>query len=62
MGSRRMKSSNYRNPCLTMHQLWASLLVYGIKCIEGRSWPSPIRGSTGRWKIRKVQQNDSRHT
>ncbi|GAV85849.1 ASCH domain-containing protein, partial [Cephalotus follicularis] len=35
---------NYRNPCLTMHQPWASLLVYGIKRIEGRSWPSPIRG------------------
>ncbi|KAI3964554.1 hypothetical protein MKW92_012314 [Papaver armeniacum] len=34
---------NYRNPCLTMHQPWASLLVYGIKRIEGRSWPSPIR-------------------
>ncbi|KAF8017615.1 hypothetical protein BT93_H2721 [Corymbia citriodora subsp. variegata] len=35
---------NYRNPCLTMHQPWASLLVYGIKRIEGRSWPAPIRG------------------
>lgn len=44
MGSRRMESPNYRNPCLTMHQPWASLLVYGIKRIEGRSWPSPIRG------------------
>lgn len=37
-------SWNYRNPCLTMHQPWASLLVYGIKRIEGRSWPAPIRG------------------
>lgn len=27
-----------------MHQPWASLLVYGIKRIEGRSWQSPIRG------------------
>ncbi|KAK6122729.1 hypothetical protein DH2020_043527 [Rehmannia glutinosa] len=44
MGSRRIESSNYRNPCLTMHQPWASLLVYGIKRIEGRSWPAPIRG------------------
>ncbi|XP_015576522.2 uncharacterized protein LOC8268210 [Ricinus communis] len=35
---------NYTNPCLTMHQPWASLLVYGIKRIEGRSWPSPVRG------------------
>lgn len=47
MGSRRrIESSNYRNPCLTMHQPWASLLVYGIKRIEGRSWPAPIRGKT----------------
>ncbi|GAU20547.1 hypothetical protein TSUD_32940 [Trifolium subterraneum] len=37
-------SGNYRNPCITMHQPWASLLVYGIKRIEGRSWPSPITG------------------
>ncbi|KAJ1409337.1 PUA-like superfamily [Sesbania bispinosa] len=35
---------NYRNPCLTMHQPWASLLVYGIKRVEGRSWPAPITG------------------
>ncbi|CAK9162298.1 unnamed protein product [Ilex paraguariensis] len=32
-----------RNPCLTMHQPWASLLVQGIKRIEGRSWAAPIR-------------------
>ncbi|XP_066164550.1 uncharacterized protein [Oryza sativa Japonica Group] len=31
-----------RNPCLTMHQPWASLLVHGIKRVEGRSWPSPL--------------------
>lgn len=35
---------NYTNPCLTMHQPWASLLVHGIKRVEGRSWPAPIRG------------------
>ncbi|CAN1271161.1 Activating signal cointegrator 1 [Linum perenne] len=35
---------NYTNPCLTMHQPWASLLVHGIKRIEGRSWPAPLRG------------------
>lgn len=35
---------NYTNPCLTMHQPWASLLVYGIKRVEGRSWPAPTRG------------------
>ncbi|KAL6960109.1 hypothetical protein U1Q18_015649 [Sarracenia purpurea var. burkii] len=44
MGSRSRGEGNYRNPCLTMHQPWASLLVHGIKRIEGRSWPSPIRG------------------
>jgi hypothetical protein len=25
-----------------MHQSWASLLVHGIKRVEGRSWPSPV--------------------
>ncbi|KAL9451018.1 hypothetical protein AB3S75_012715 [Citrus x aurantiifolia] len=38
------KQGNYTNPCLTMHQPWASLLVYGIKRVEGRSWPAPLRG------------------
>ncbi|CAM0947288.1 unnamed protein product [Alopecurus aequalis] len=27
-----------------MHQPWASLLVHGIKRVEGRSWPSPVTG------------------
>ena len=31
--------------CLTMHQPWASLLVYGIKRIEGRTWSTEHRGS-----------------
>ncbi|KAL3506122.1 hypothetical protein ACH5RR_031504 [Cinchona calisaya] len=45
MGSKgRSDVVNYRNPCLTMHQPWASLLVHGIKRVEGRSWPAPIRG------------------
>lgn len=44
MGSNSRSGGNYRNPCLTMHQPWASLLIHGIKRIEGRSWPSPIRG------------------
>ncbi|KAL4567454.1 hypothetical protein LXL04_023038 [Taraxacum kok-saghyz] len=44
MASRSRGDGNYRNPCLTMHQPWASLLVYGIKRIEGRSWPSPVTG------------------
>lgn len=46
MGSRNRNDIHYRNPCLTMHQPWASLLVYGIKRIEGRSWPAPIRGTS----------------
>lgn len=42
---RRNQHGNFsKDPCLTMHQPWASLLVYGIKRIEGRSWPAPIRG------------------
>ncbi|KAF5948153.1 hypothetical protein HYC85_014110 [Camellia sinensis] len=39
----RRNNGMYRNQCLTMHQPWASLLVHGIKRIEGRSWPAPIR-------------------
>ena len=30
--------------CLSMHQPWASLLVSGIKRVEGRSWYSAHRG------------------
>jgi len=30
--------------CLSMHQPWASLLVYGIKRVEGRSWSTTHRG------------------
>ena len=30
--------------CLSMHQPWASLLVYGIKMHEGRVWSSAHRG------------------
>lgn len=41
---RRNNGGNYTNPCLTMHQPWASLLIHGIKRVEGRSWPAPIRG------------------
>ncbi|XP_065852496.1 uncharacterized protein [Euphorbia lathyris] len=43
-GRGRSNYENYTNQCLTMHQPWASLLIYGIKRIEGRSWPAPIRG------------------
>ncbi|KMS98100.1 hypothetical protein BVRB_4g095450 [Beta vulgaris subsp. vulgaris] len=44
MRRRNQYRNYYEDPCLTMHQPWASLLVYGIKRIEGRSWPAPIRG------------------
>ena len=30
--------------CLSMHQPWASLLVHGIKKVEGRTWYTPHRG------------------
>ena len=30
--------------CLSMHQPWASLLVMGIKKVEGRVWYTPHRG------------------
>jgi len=30
--------------CLSMWQPWASLLVYGIKIVEGRNWPTSHRG------------------
>ncbi|KAL9974438.1 hypothetical protein ACROYT_G011468 [Oculina patagonica] len=30
--------------CLSMHQPWASLLVQGIKKVEGRTWYTPHRG------------------
>lgn len=30
--------------CLSMHQPWASLLVLGIKRVEGRSWRTRFRG------------------
>ena len=29
---------------ISMHQPWASLLVHGIKRIEGRSWSTKYRG------------------
>ena len=33
-----------RQFCLSMHQPWASLLVAGIKRVEGRGWPTDHRG------------------
>jgi hypothetical protein len=40
-----VKAPKYNgDQCLTMHQPWASLLVYGIKRVEGRTWNSDLRG------------------
>ncbi|CAG9327415.1 unnamed protein product [Blepharisma stoltei] len=33
-----------KRQCLTMHQPWASLLVYGFKRVEGRNWSTDYRG------------------
>ncbi|KAJ1290845.1 hypothetical protein BS78_02G273900 [Paspalum vaginatum] len=49
----------HRNPCLTMHQPWASLLVHGIKRVEGRSWPSPIIGRLWIHAASKVPDPDT---
>ncbi|CAM9687477.1 unnamed protein product [Ascophyllum nodosum] len=37
-------SGGEKNVCLTMHQPWASLLVAGVKSVEGRSWKTAHRG------------------
>ncbi|XP_061945587.1 uncharacterized protein LOC133669458 [Populus nigra] len=58
-GGGRRASGNYTNPCLTMHQPWASLLVYGIKRIEGRSWTAPIRGCLWIHAASKVPEEDT---
>ncbi|KAL6342835.1 hypothetical protein AAG906_016854 [Vitis piasezkii] len=57
MGSR--SKGNYTNPCLTLHQPWASLLVYGIKRVEGRSWPAPLRGRLWIHAASKVPDSDT---
>ncbi|CAI9118197.1 OLC1v1019731C1 [Oldenlandia corymbosa var. corymbosa] len=59
MGSRGRNDVKYRNPCLTMHQPWASLLVYGIKRVEGRSWPAPIRGRLWIHAASKVPEQET---
>ena len=38
------KPSPDRGMCMSMHQPWASLLAYGIKRHEGRSWATEHRG------------------
>eukprot|EP00741_Cyanophora_paradoxa_P013723 tig00020710_g13246.t1 len=41
---------------LSMHQPWASLLVLGIKRVEGRGWPTPHRGTL--WIASTVKEAD----
>lgn len=38
------KNEDDKGLCMSMHQPWASLLIYGIKQAEGRSWNSNHRG------------------
>ncbi|BDA43987.1 Activating signal cointegrator 1 [Coccomyxa sp. Obi] len=45
--------------CLSLHQPWASLLVHGIKRIEGRSWQTSYRGRL--WIHSTNKEPDSRH-
>eukprot|EP00249_Psilotum_nudum_P012922 c24050_g1_i1 orf=22-867(+) len=59
MDRHRQHNPSRRNPCLTLHQPWASLLVHGIKRIEGRSWPSPIRGRLWIHAAAKVPQPET---
>lgn len=30
--------------CLSLHQPWASLIIYGFKKAEGRNWNTEYRG------------------
>merc|ERR1712188_114285 len=45
--------------CLSMHQPWASLLVHGIKKLEGRSWYTPHRGRL--WIASTVKVPEKEH-
>ncbi|GMH43356.1 hypothetical protein BSKO_11278 [Bryopsis sp. KO-2023] len=44
--------------CLSMHQPWASLLVAGIKRIEGRSWTTKLRGRLWIHATQKVPKRE----
>lgn len=43
--------------CLSMHQPWASLLVHGIKRIEGRDWKTDFRGRLWIHATKKVSSD-----
>jgi len=38
------KESDDQGMCLSMHQPWASLVVFGFKRFEGRQWTNKYRG------------------
>lgn len=38
------KESEDNGMCISMHQPWASLMVYGFKRFEGREWSTKYRG------------------
>ncbi len=42
--SNNSSSTDTGYTALSLHQPWASLLVHGIKRIEGRAWPCDHRG------------------
>ncbi|XP_022329612.2 activating signal cointegrator 1-like [Crassostrea virginica] len=41
---RELQEMSDEGMCLSMHQPWATLLVQGIKCHEGRTWYTAHRG------------------
>ncbi|XP_048733687.2 activating signal cointegrator 1-like [Ostrea edulis] len=41
---RELQEMSDEGMCLSMHQPWASLLIKGIKCHEGRTWYTAHRG------------------
>lgn len=45
--------------CLSMHQPWASLLVYGIKRLEGRGWYTAHRGRL--WIASAAKEHTKEH-
>jgi len=45
--------------CMSMHQPWASLLIHGIKKLEGRSWYSAHRGRLWIASTAKEADNES---
>lgn len=51
------RSTQPQAKCISMHQPWASLLVAGIKTVEGRSWSTTYRGPL--WIASTVKKCDT---